>query len=79
MEQIAHIFPCCRGKVVDGIDIGSLFDVSVLIVVALKRAILFRIRNVLRPYRFACLHLFRSPDYCSRFDRLLKFRWFDTS
>ena len=45
-------------NVVDGIDIGSLFDVSVLIVITLKREILFRIPNVLRLYRFACLHLF---------------------
>lgn len=43
--------------VVGGIDIGSLFDVCVLIAIALKRAILFRIRNMLRLYRFACLHL----------------------
>jgi len=40
-------------NVVDGIDIGSLFDVCVLIVIALKRAIRFRIRNLLRLYRFA--------------------------
>jgi len=45
-------------NVADGIDIGSLFDVYVLIVIALKRAILFRIRNMLRLYRFACLYLF---------------------
>ena len=58
MEQIATFFHAAMANVVDGIDIGSLFDECVLIAIALKRAILFRIRNALRLYRFACLHLF---------------------
>jgi hypothetical protein len=52
VEQIARIFPAAVANV-DGIDIGSLFDVCILIVIALKRAILFRIRNVLRMYRLS--------------------------
>jgi hypothetical protein len=69
----SHFSHAAMTNVVDGIDIGSLFGDCVLIAIALKVRFSFVFEIC---YACIVLHvficLFRSPDYCSRFDRLLR-------